>query len=73
MDTPSVYLDYLRLSVDGQLVMGAGLQYDFAREYHNTTNDHVIGRPMSFPNINFAAGKCEPHSYMLAGTAETKA
>jgi len=51
-----VYLDYLRISVDGQLVMGLGLEYNMAREYHDKTRDYVIGSAVTFPPIHIQAG-----------------
>ena len=56
MGTPAVYIDYLRLAVDGRMIMGAGLQYDIASQYNYTTRDYTVGSPIVFPTIIFSAG-----------------
>lgn len=53
---PAVYLDYLRIAVGGELVMGVGLQYDVGREYHDETPDFVIGNVTHFSPLTFSAG-----------------
>ena len=51
-----MYLDYLRIAVGGELVMGVGLEYDVGREYHDQTPDVVIGNVTHFSPLTFSAG-----------------